>query len=462
MVRIGELPTRLLALRYGADLVWGPEIVDKALVSGEKAQRVVNDHCQTIDFVKPPSNKVIFRLHPLEKGRLIFQLGSCNPELAVEAAKLVVNDVSAIDLNCGCPKHFSVHAGMGAGLLKNLDRLESILRALVEQVGQPNNIGISCKIRLLDTHEATLDMVRRLCKTGIRAITVHCRTTPMRNTEPAIRTSLRDIAEICHSYHVSILVNGDVDNRKMAKELCEEYGVDGAVIARAAEKNVSCFREEGLLPIQQVVKDYVKMCLEVDNNFGNTKYCLIQWMQGNFPKDIRQRAQVAKSYGQLLECFDLSWDRSSESQTVQSQKSKNYALFLSLYKNDNFLSTLCDENLLNLLSKNDCTKVIIHLNADTLSDTQEKAVQRLRKRGIRIELVDALHPLDAIISKANVVVCSSACESILAEADRKKKPVVKVFTRTTNSEEEKENSNALIADETPVIDQLRSCFEKNL
>ena len=26
MVRIGSLPTRLLALEYGADLVWGPEV----------------------------------------------------------------------------------------------------------------------------------------------------------------------------------------------------------------------------------------------------------------------------------------------------------------------------------------------------------------------------------------------------------------------------------------------------
>lgn len=29
MVRSGELPMRLLALKYGADLVWSPELVDK-------------------------------------------------------------------------------------------------------------------------------------------------------------------------------------------------------------------------------------------------------------------------------------------------------------------------------------------------------------------------------------------------------------------------------------------------
>ena len=32
MVRSGELPSRLLALKYGADLVWGPETVDRSMI----------------------------------------------------------------------------------------------------------------------------------------------------------------------------------------------------------------------------------------------------------------------------------------------------------------------------------------------------------------------------------------------------------------------------------------------
>lgn len=35
MVRMGTLPTRLLALRYGADLVYGEEIVDYKIVSSD-------------------------------------------------------------------------------------------------------------------------------------------------------------------------------------------------------------------------------------------------------------------------------------------------------------------------------------------------------------------------------------------------------------------------------------------
>jgi tRNA-dihydrouridine synthase 2 len=167
MVRIGELPTRLLALRHGADLVWGPETVDRAILG---SQRVVNDKTGCIEFTK--SGKVIYRLHPSEKGRLVYQLGSADARLAVEAATMVAKDVAGVDLNCGCPKHFSIQGGMGAALLKDIPRLEGILRALVEQVGKVYDIGISCKIRLLASDEETHDMVRCLCRTGIVGLTV--------------------------------------------------------------------------------------------------------------------------------------------------------------------------------------------------------------------------------------------------------------------------------------------------
>lgn len=170
MVRIGELPTRLLALKYGADLVWGPETIDRAIIG---TNRNINSLTNCIEFTKPfGGNKVIYRIHPSEQGRLIYQLGSGDARLAVEAAKLVAKDVAGVDLNCGCPKHFSIQGGMGAALLKDIPRLEGILRALVEEVGKVYDIGISCKIRLLDTNEDTYDMVRRLCRTGIIGLTV--------------------------------------------------------------------------------------------------------------------------------------------------------------------------------------------------------------------------------------------------------------------------------------------------
>ena len=67
--------------------------------------------------------KSIFETHPIEKERLIYQIGTSDPDLALQAAKIVEGDVAGVDLNCGCPKDFSLKGGMGAALLKVPDKL---------------------------------------------------------------------------------------------------------------------------------------------------------------------------------------------------------------------------------------------------------------------------------------------------------------------------------------------------
>jgi tRNA-dihydrouridine synthase 2 len=41
MVRVGTLPMRLLALRYGADIVYTPEIVDRKLMRTERIENSI-------------------------------------------------------------------------------------------------------------------------------------------------------------------------------------------------------------------------------------------------------------------------------------------------------------------------------------------------------------------------------------------------------------------------------------
>lgn len=298
MVRSGELPSRLLALKYGADLVWGPETIDRALIG---TTRRLNPHTSTIEFSRLPSSKiqnpsldpfaresVIYRIHPeLEHKRLIFQIGTSNPNLAVTAAKVVAADVAGIDVNAGCPKSFSTAGGMGAALLKTPDLLCSILTALVEEVGKQFEIGISVKIRLLDKPEDTEVLVRKLVATGIIGLTIHCRTTPMRPRERAIREQLRMIGDVCREAGVACVMNGDVTSRAEALQLIQEYNVDAAMIATAAEKNPSVFRSKseggtltGKTAWRGVVTEYLRLALQVENRWGNTKYLLGQMIPG--------------------------------------------------------------------------------------------------------------------------------------------------------------------------------------
>ncbi|KAJ5592874.1 hypothetical protein N7537_009778 [Penicillium hordei] len=315
MVRSGELPSRLLALKYGADLVWGPETIDRSMIG---AERRVNPRNGTIEFTRMPSNggrpnkpvkeSVIYRINPArEKGRLIFQLGTANPRLAVAAARVVADDVSGIDVNSGCPKPFSTSGGMGAALLRTPDLLVFILETLVKEVGEPYQIGISVKIRILSKPEETEALVSRLVKTGITGLTVHCRTTPMRPREAAIRDQLPMIVRICHDAGVACVMNGDVTSRDQGLALMEEYGVDGAMIATSAETNSSCFRTKedgGLAPWREVVYEYLCFCIESENRLGNTKYLLNMLIPGK-DKEFKD-TKLSKTYLDI--CRGLKFD----------------------------------------------------------------------------------------------------------------------------------------------------------
>lgn len=97
----------------------------------------------TVDFIEKNNGALVFRTCPLEKGKVVLQLGTANAERALKVAKMVENDVAAIDINMGCPKDFSLKGGMGAALLTDPERAKSILNNLVQNI----KIPVTCKIR---------------------------------------------------------------------------------------------------------------------------------------------------------------------------------------------------------------------------------------------------------------------------------------------------------------------------
>lgn len=251
---------------------------------------------------------MIYQIHPKERyKKLIYQIGTADPDRAVMAARIVAPDVAGIDVNAGCPKPFSTSGGMGAALLKTPDKLCAILEALVKNITSEFQIGISVKIRILETAEQTEALVRRLCTTGITALTVHCRTTSMRPRERAIRDQLKMIGQVCREAGVACLMNGDVKNRDQANRLVKDYGVDGAMIATAAEKNPSCFRsadEGGLLLWPEVVEKYVEVAMSTHNKLGNTKFLLNNMIPGKWHNftDLSR----SKSYTQVIKLLGLA------------------------------------------------------------------------------------------------------------------------------------------------------------
>ncbi|KAK9869408.1 hypothetical protein WA026_003163 [Henosepilachna vigintioctopunctata] len=234
MVRVGTLPMRLLALKYGADLVYTEELIDWKFL---KSVRVENHVLKTIDFIDPTDGTVIFRTCDLEKERVAVQLGTCDSIRALKVAKMIEHDVAAIDINMGCPKEFSLKGGMGAALLTKPEKAKDILETLVRNISIP----VTCKIRVFESVDETINLVKDLVSTGISAIGVHGRTKFERPQHLNRNETIRKIAQ---SISIPVIANGG--SREIEKysdiikfkELC---GASSVMIARAAEKIVQFF-----------------------------------------------------------------------------------------------------------------------------------------------------------------------------------------------------------------------------
>ncbi|ORZ05845.1 hypothetical protein BCR42DRAFT_427875 [Absidia repens] len=297
MVRVGTLPMRLLSLRYGADLVWTEELVDKRIIG---SVRKYNASTGVTEYWK--GQAMCFATHPLEKGKVILQLGTADPDLALQAALVLKDEIAGVDLNCGCPKKFSIHGGMGAALLTNPDKLKAILLNLVQNLDVP----VTCKIRILDDAESTVKLAKMIESTGVKALTVHCRTKNQRSSTPAQWDALKPVVEAVKS--IPVVINGDVmcwDDIAKAKQVT---GASSVMIARGAQFNPSAFRKDGLVPFDVVAKEYLKTCVDMNNVFVNTKFVLLNMntTSKHTKSQLYQQMTRAKSMLAMCELFDLA------------------------------------------------------------------------------------------------------------------------------------------------------------
>lgn len=98
----------------------------------------------------------------------------------------------------GCPKEFSIKGGMGAALLSNPEKACAILKNLVDNISIP----VTCKIRVLQDEEKTIELCKQLESTGISAIAVHGRT---RQERPQHKNRNKTIQILAKSLTIPII-----------------------------------------------------------------------------------------------------------------------------------------------------------------------------------------------------------------------------------------------------------------
>ena len=291
MVRASTTPLRTLALHYGANAVYTEEMIDRSITA---TVRVVNDTLHTIDYVKDTASlskktlrrlerdnrpALLFRLDPsIEAANLICQIGSGEPELALDAARHVYQDVASIDINMGCPKKFSVSGGMGSALLSDPDRASRIIKTLRAEIPRP----ISCKIRLLKDTAATVQFMEAMINAGVHAIAVHARRVGDESTNPADWETLEEVLGLLRPKYPQFpfLVNGDFYVREETKAFLAKTGASGVLLGRPALYNTSIFRplSESLEDKTKVVQEYLQRSVQYDVHYKNAKYVICEMM----------------------------------------------------------------------------------------------------------------------------------------------------------------------------------------
>ncbi|XP_076863728.1 tRNA-dihydrouridine(20) synthase [NAD(P)+]-like isoform X4 [Brachyhypopomus gauderio] len=274
MVRVGTLPMRLLALDYGADIVFCEELID---IKMARCRRIVNDVLKTVDFVAP-DDRVMFRTCATEKDRVVFQMGTADPERALAVALLVENDVAAVDVNMGCPKEYSTKGGMGSALLSNPDRIEAILTTLVR--------GCS------ETATTCVSLLR------------------MKEERPRHPVHCDYIRAIAESVSIPVIASGGsldlIKTNEDIETFRKETGASSVMLARAAMWNPSIFRSQGALSVDEAMKEYIKYAVRYDNNTFNTKYCLCQMLRDRVESPMGKRLHAAQTNEEICEVFGMA------------------------------------------------------------------------------------------------------------------------------------------------------------
>lgn len=277
-----ELPFRRICRRLGASMVFTEFTSSEGLVrlagNTERKIRIAEDE-----------RPVGIQIYGRDPGRM------ANAARIAEA-----NRPDLVDINFGCPAKKVTGGGCGSQLMREPERIYSIVSAVRRAVSLP----VTCKLRLGwdDSSRNVVDICLRLQDLGVAGVTIHGRTRCQKYTGEA---DWEAIAAVRQALEIPVIGNGDVTSARHAQRMFEQTGVAAVMIGRAAINNPWIFRD-------------CRAWLDEGTEPG--------------PPDLLDRLDVLVSH--LDECVD----HKGEARAVLEMR-KMYASYLKAYHNIRVLRT---------------------------------------------------------------------------------------------------------------------------
>jgi nifR3 family TIM-barrel protein len=222
MEDVSDPPFRAVCKQHGTDLMYTEFISSEGLIR---------------DAIKSRQKLDIFE-EERPVGIQIF--GGDEDAMAMSARIVDTVQPDLLDINFGCPVKKVVCKGAGAAVLKDVDLMIRLTKAVIKSTSVP----VTVKTRLGWDFDSIniIEVAERLQDAGVQALSIHGRTRSQLYKGDADWTWIEKVKNNPR-IHIPIFGNGDVDSPERALEYKNKYGVDGIMIGRAAIGNPWFFRE---------------------------------------------------------------------------------------------------------------------------------------------------------------------------------------------------------------------------
>src|SRR6185437_1722226 len=196
MEDVSDPPFRYVCKKNGADLMYTEFISSEGLIRDAMKSKKKLD---IFDYERPI-------------GIQIF--GGDEEAMAMSAKIVDATNPDILDINFGCPVKKVVCKGAGAGVLKDIELMVRLTKAVIKSI----NI---------------LEVAERLQDIGVQALSIHGRTRAQMYKGSADWTM---IGAVKNNPRIKIPVfgNGDIETPEQVLEMKDKFGVDGVMIGRAS------------------------------------------------------------------------------------------------------------------------------------------------------------------------------------------------------------------------------------
>ena len=216
-----------------------------------------------------PKSKRQMRFDEEERPFAVQIFGGQPERMAMGAEMAEEEGADILDVNCGCPAPKVVKNGGGSGLLREPDRLETILKEIKKRISIP--LTLKLRTGFSDSTINVVDVAKMAEQCGVEHIQVHGRTREQGYKGLA---NWDFIGQVKNSVAVPVSGNGDITSLEYGMKRWHETGVNGILIGRGAMQNPWIFRQfqdvlEGREPYQPslsekkaVLLEFFDLCLE--------------------------------------------------------------------------------------------------------------------------------------------------------------------------------------------------------